>query len=313
MNSFFEEYVQINGINQYFLHYPAQSDIVVLFLHGGPGQSEGHFVYKTRPIQQNYNLVYYDQRGAGKTQTKSKTKPQDITLEKLIDDLRATVQYVSKRYANSKIVLLGHSWGSILGIEYIKRYAETVSAYVGMGQVVNFLKGEKIGFDYCMELAKKSGNKGDLKTLNSLNDYPFSVNQDTAYKTFMRFRSVQAKYKLAGYSGGMHKMLPIFLKSPIFSLNDIPAFLFSLKTNINLLNSLIKYDTSSFTQFSIPVFFVCGRNDWQVPSVLAEKYFSVINAPEKALYWIENAGHLADIENPSEYNKALHDICNKLS
>lgn len=312
MSNYIEEYVQINDIKQYFLHYPAQSDIVILFLHGGPGQSEVQLAYKTGLSQQNYNVVYYDQRGAGKTQSKNKTKSQDITLENLLDDLKATIQFISKRYADSKIILLGHSWGSILGIEYIKRYPNTVSAYIGMGQVVNFLKGEKVGFDYCYEQVKQGGHKGSKKKMNHFKDYPFSINQKNALKMIGLFRSIQMKYKLAGYSGGNAKMLSLFMKSPLFSLSDIPTLLFSMQTNCNLINNLLTYDTCDFTKFNIPVYFICGRNDWQVPSVLVEKYYSDIDAPDKALYWIEDAGHLSDIENPNDYNAALSDICQRL-
>ncbi len=88
MKAFTEEYILINGIKQYFLQYPVEnSSEVVLFLHGGPGSSEAHFVYKT--IKQNlpYSFVYYDQRGTGKTQSKNKSNPQDISLEALIWEL----------------------------------------------------------------------------------------------------------------------------------------------------------------------------------------------------------------------------------
>jgi len=312
MKDFIEEYIQINDIKQYFLHYPAQSDIVVLFLHGGPGQSESHYAYKTKPSHQNYNLVHYDQRGTGKTQSKNKTKPQDVTLENLLDDLRVTIEYIKKRYTNSKVVLLGHSWGSILGIEYIKRYSDTVSAFIGMGQVVNFLNGEKAAFDYCSEIVKRNEDKRDIKQLELLSDYPFSADQENIFKTIMHFRKIQMKYKLVGYCGGSRKMRSHLMKSPTFVLKDIPILLTSMKTNNNLVNCLFRYDTSNYTKFNVPIYFICGRNDWQVPSVLVDTYYSSIEAPDKAFHWIENAGHLADIDNPDGFNQSLWAICQRL-
>lgn len=253
-------------------------------------------------------MVYYDQRGAGKTQIKTKSKPHEISLEYQIEDLRQTIEHVKTKYQTQKIFLVGHSWGSVLGIEYVKLYPNTVSAFIGMGQVVNFLAGEKTGYDYCLDVVTKRGKKGDVKKLTSLKGYPDSINGKNMLKLFMKLRSVQMKHKLAGYSGGNFKTISLFMKSPIFSLRDVSVQLSSLKTNRNLLESLLAYDTSGDTSYSIPIYFICGRNDWQVPSVLAEKYLDQITAPRKKVYWIGDAGHLLDIDNPLAFNAALKEI-----
>ncbi len=92
-----EEYITINGTKQYLLHYPFKKEApVLLFIHGGPGQSETMMAYileeyKTR----NYNIVYYDQRGAGKTFLKNKKAKPDTELLK--QDLLEIVQYLKKR------------------------------------------------------------------------------------------------------------------------------------------------------------------------------------------------------------------------
>ena len=173
MDIFFEEYVKINGIEEYFIHYPKRSNTSLIFLHGGPGESEAYFLYKMHSKNQNYNLVYYDQRGTGKTQLKNKSKENDITIEKLLLDLKETINYVKEKYKSKYIILLGHSFGSVLGIEFIKKYPNTVSAYIGMGQVVSFKVGEKTGFDYCFDLVKKSGSKKYIEKMCKLKNYPF--------------------------------------------------------------------------------------------------------------------------------------------
>lgn len=59
---FFEEYVPINEIKQYFVHYRKDSDFVVLFLHGG--MTEAHFGYKNvlkdRMYTQTKSSFYWD-------------------------------------------------------------------------------------------------------------------------------------------------------------------------------------------------------------------------------------------------------------
>lgn len=104
------EYALINDCNHYFLHFPLESDIVILHIHGGPGQSTSDFAYLQEEYFNYSNFVYYDQRGAGRTQLKNKSTPDEITTEQLLDDLDKIVDFISERYHTKKIILLGHSW-----------------------------------------------------------------------------------------------------------------------------------------------------------------------------------------------------------
>jgi len=45
----------------------------------------------------------------------------------------------------------------------------------------------------------------------------------------------------------------------------------------------------------------------------AAKYFEKINAPQKGLYWIENAGHATDIDNPADFCKAAKEVVTRLA
>lgn len=308
MKNYYEEYAQINDIRQYFLHYPNESDVVFLFLHGGPGQTEAQFSYKTVPAERAYNVVYYDQRGTGRTQSENKSKKSTVTLKTLLGDLKKTVAYIRIRYPNRKLVLLGHSWGSILGLEYIKQYPETVDGYVGMGQVVNFKRGERAAYEHCFEAATEK----DRKKLKELGDYPNSQTFENLNDACMKFRKIQAKYKMMGFSGGNGKLAKVFMKSPIFRLKDLFALSKTMKVNENLLKCVAEYDTENETNFSVPVYFICGENDWQVPSVVAQQYFDRVTAPDKELFLIKNAGHMTDLDNPTEYHNALTTICERI-
>ena len=303
---FCTEFVPINGIEQYFLHYPADSRTVVLFLHGGPGQTEMFFTHLTRPQTPACSFVFYDQRGTGKTQARNLSRPEDISLDVLISDLHETVAYVGQQYPGQHIILLGHSWGSILGIEYVKRYPEAVSAYVGMGQVVHMLSGERIAFEKLKTAVIAKGHARSMKLIKSFEGYPDNVDKDHYIKTMLRFRKFQAKY---GYSVSVGGLMTKVIKSPLFSLKDIHPFLTTFKTNKNLMDTLIKYNTIDMINYSLPVFFICGQDDWQTPVVLVENYFETLHAPYKEMFYVEKAGHLTDIDNPCGYNQAIAAIC----
>ncbi|MDA0055509.1 alpha/beta hydrolase [Brachyspira hyodysenteriae] len=230
----------------------------------------------------------------------------------MLIDLKETINYVKLRYNSKYIILLGHSWGSVLGIEFIKKFPNLVSAYIGMGQVVNFKIGEKTGFDYCYDIVQKSNNQKYIKKIEKLKNYPFIINKNNVFEIFKNFREIQVKYKLAGYYEGNDKLNKIIKQSPIYSFKDMfnsnPLML-----NKNIIYYLINYDTSKFTNFSIPIFFICGANDWQVPTVIVKEYYKTINAPDKDIFIAENAGHLLNIENTKDYNLIVEGICSRVS
>ena len=128
MRDFEEEYLPINGIKEYLLHYKAsESKPVVLFIHGGPGLSESFFAYELQKHNNNsYTLVCYDQRGSGKTLIKN---PQaKFSIDILLNDLHDTIKYLKNKYNKNKIVLLCHSWGTVLFNNVIKEViAEAVN------------------------------------------------------------------------------------------------------------------------------------------------------------------------------------------
>ncbi|MCL2035676.1 MAG: alpha/beta hydrolase [Oscillospiraceae bacterium] len=304
-----EEYIEINDITQYFLHYPSPQKEVAIMLHGGPGQSEAHLAYSLRPYWDFCNVVYYDQRGAGKTQIKNKSKPDSITLEALMADLKQTIQYVKGKYQTDRIILIGHSWGSILGTEYILKYPDDVICYIGYGQVVDLLRGEKIGYEKLKDSIERKGAKKDIKKLKAFGDYPYGAVAKGFMKTAMAFRKMQAKH---GYAPDTAKVRELVLKSPIFSLNDIFPMLKSLKTNKNLMDIFLQHRIWDKIKYQIPVYYILGRNDWQTPSILVAEYFDKIDAPKKGIYWVEDAGHLTDVGNPEGFCKSVKEIITQL-
>lgn len=167
---YFEEYIPINGISQYLFHCGTDyKNPVLLILHGGPGSAESIFSYTFQEKWENiFTVVHWDQRGAGKTLTENPDEDTFPTTEILLNDLKEICDYLKKKYNKKKIILLGHSWGSILGSLYIQSHPEDIEYYIGVGQVVDMLENEKVAYDKTKEAILKANNKHDLKKLNSL-------------------------------------------------------------------------------------------------------------------------------------------------
>lgn len=303
--------VKINGIEHYFLHYTNESDVVILYLHGGPGQSESFLSYKTKDERVKCNFVYYDQRGTGRTQLKSPSTMEDVNLENLLLDLQEIIQYVKRKYQTNKIILLGHSWGSILGTCYIKKYPNDVLCYIGMGQVIDFIMGEKINYDKLEQILLSDNNKKNIKKFQRFEGYPYNLTEENLLRVILDFRKLQSKY---GLTGDTWNQLKTMFRSPIVGVKDFINMITSknMEASKKLIDYMFAYSILKDKDYQLPVYYICGRNDWQVPSVLVNDYFETINAPKKQLYWVENAGHITDFDNPQGFNDALLDIINNL-
>ena len=311
IKDFQEEYVPINGITQYFLHYPLPKDTVAIILHGGPGQSEAILAHCFRPYWDFCSVVYYDQRGAGSTQRKSQSKPDELVIDTLIADLKETIRYVKEKYQAERVVLIGHSWGTVLGTQYIRQHPDDVIAYIGYGQVVDMLRGERAAYDELKKAVEKKGDKKDLTALYALNDYPYDVGSEDFLKSVLAFRRLQTKY---GYLDTLPKILRAVVRSPLFRLSAVTALFAAdaLKRNKHLVDALLTYSVWDDAAYQTPIFYVLGKDDWQTPSVLAAEYFDRIMAPQKGLYWIENAKHMCDLDDPEAFCQSIRDILSKL-
>ncbi|MCC8023485.1 MAG: alpha/beta hydrolase, partial [Clostridiales bacterium] len=289
-----EEYIQYNGIEHFLLHYAkAGEKPVLLYLHGGPGSFVHPFAYKLDETWGDIcSQVHWDQRGAGKTQRRNKgIRPESI--EQMLTDMHGVVEHIKQVYHKDKIVLLGHSWGSVLGSLYILRHPENVAAYIGTGQVVNMMENERFGYQQVKELAQKAGNTKHLKKLAQLGDYPpaepDSLDFEELLKQIMVVRKVQAKYERKPAGGNMYAMA---LRSPSMRLSDILSFLGALKVNQELMKKMFAFDLNQYSkQYAVPIHYILGDLDTTTPTPLSRAYFDTIEAPVKRISIIANAGH----------------------
>ena len=298
------EKVKIGDINQYLLIRGHDvNNPVLLFLHGGPGSPEmGIANLFQRRAEEFFTIVHWDQRGAGKSYSKKITE-ETLNIEQFISDTHELIHLLRKRFNKEKIYLLGHSWGTVLGILVVQRYPELFHAYIGMGQVINIIENEKISFQYTLDAAKKAGNKKVINKLESL---------EPPYVGDLKALRFQRKW-LAKYGGALHNEKSIMavmkkmLVSPEYSLKDLPKFIKgmikSLKvmwgqlTEINFLEQV--------PELKIPIFFFVGRYDYQVPFELVEIFYKKLKAPKKFLIWFENSGHFPNFEEPDKFQEAL--------
>src|SRR3546814_18307757 len=115
-----------------------------------------------RPWEDVFTVVQYDQRGAGRSYPLNDpaTLASTMTPERYRDDAIELIELLKKRYDKRKVVLMGHSWGSIVGLSVAVKRPDLLYAYVCVGRGIDFRDGEKAGLAWTRAQAVAAGNPG---------------------------------------------------------------------------------------------------------------------------------------------------------
>ncbi len=293
------EKVNIGGSGQWVLERSENTDNpVILFLHGGPGTSQLTSNRRnTKRLEKFFTVVNWDQRGAGKSYA-AIADSDKMNIDRFIQDTRELTLYLMKKFAKERIVLAGHSWGSAIGALTVAKYPELYYCYVGIGQVANMEEGELASYQWTLDQAKKRNARRAVRALEIMGPPP--------YQGDWRASTISERSYVARFGGEVHGnwlgAIGIVLGNVLFSreynladrINVFRGVLDSMKL---LWPQLFKVDLfRSVPELKVPVFFMEGRHDHEVPSEIAARYFAVLKAPAKELVWFENAAHMVNSE-----------------
>ncbi len=305
------ELVEIGGIQQ-ALYFRGEdtANPVILFLHGGPGSPEMPFMHTFQyEWEEDFTVVQWDQRNAGKTYYANDPDAvlSTVTADRVLEDAHEVTGYIKQKLDTDKIVIMGHSWGSVLGTMLVQTYPEDYSAYIAVGQMVNMIDNERVGYEKVLEAARAAGNQNDVAALEALAPYPeedFDVSFNNKISTL---RGYQIKYGL-GTGLELETVLPV-LVSPYYSLSEMMYFLSvdAQKYQGDLMRFLLEdYDARNYgTEYSIPVYYIMGENDYQTPYPIAEAFFEEITAPVQHFFSVPDAGHFTMLDNKTEFDRIL--------
>jgi len=161
-------YVDINGMEQgMFIQSKNISNPVLLFVHGGPGMPE-YWLTQRYPtgLEDYFTVVWWEQRGAGLSFSPD-LSPEKMTAEQFVSDTLEVTNYLRERFGKEKIYLMGHSWGSYIGIQAAAREPELYYAYIGMAQISYQIQSEQLAYKYALEEYKKNGNTRMVQKLEA--------------------------------------------------------------------------------------------------------------------------------------------------
>jgi len=311
-----KNFIEIGGILQgFFIRAENPENPVILYLHGGPGSPELPLSYSyetSERLEKYFTVCYWDQRGAGMSFS-NLIDPTSMTLEQMIEDTRQMTEYLKDRFHKEKIYIMGHSWGSVLGIKTIEKYPENYLAYIGIGQVTNQLESEKLAYDYMLQHAREINDKSAIKNLKKFNrnapDFPTMEYIGNVRSTLMNKYGIGIMHDNFSMAGLVKDIL--FFKGYTFpeKIKYIRGMLFSLK---HLWDAVVTDNLfESSISFQVPVYIVHGKYDYQVSYELARDYIEIIEAPEKSFFTFEKSAHSPNIEEPEKFVQIIREIALK--
>jgi pimeloyl-ACP methyl ester carboxylesterase len=304
-------YVTLGGARQWVLiRGRSRANPLLVILHGGPGSSEtALFRAFNSELEDAFTVVYWDQRGAGRSYRRS-LDPAQMTVERFVADLDELVDHVLTRFDKKAVVLLGHSWGSVLGVIYAQQHPDKVAVYVGVGQVADMAESERRSYAFTLAEAEKRGHRGATRALRRIGPPPHGYREvGTERRWLMAF----------GGAFGPRFSMPRAIwramrtpeSSPLDLVQLVQGSLFSIKALWPALQAVdFRRDVG---RFAMPVVLILGRHDHQVVAEVAAAWFDAIEAPNKAIVWLENSGHFLPFEEPAAFNKALLEVVRPLA
>lgn len=315
------ETIPIGGIKQSILIQTEKpGSPVLLFIHGGPSMpvpgvssrgTDYALVMTTKELVKHFTLVFWDQRGTGKSFSKNIPK-ETMHLKQFIDDAREVTDYLRSRFNQDKLHLSAHSWGSVIGLYLAFKYPEKYYSYTGFSQITSWVENDRLSYKWLVQKATETNNKRALTELAAIGEPPYTKD----FKQWSVIRKWQFKYNTMFYDAGDKKSatffsgLKIMLRSPDYSLIDIYNSLvrgFKLSYTDAIIHDINSFDFfSEAPSLNLPVMFIRGRKEKHVMPELITRYFEILDAPKgKSLYWSEKSSHAFHFDDASEKEQRL--------
>jgi pimeloyl-ACP methyl ester carboxylesterase len=293
-------FIDVNGMQQWItIRGQNLNNPVLLILHGGPGVALSNIAPHFAEWERHYTLVQWDQPQSGATALKNFNQPSGpLTVKRFTNDAITVAEHVRERLGKPKMIVLGNSWGSVLGLHIAKARPDLVAAYVGTSQPVGGDYG-KVGYELALAAARARNDANAVAALEQVGPPPhegfeqFMVRQQYSnppglpasaaeqaagaamFKWYVTPPPADARYAApvampAGFDFGTHFIGTIRKMFEIYQAFD------ARKVGVS---------------FAVPVFIFQGETDINTPTSLARDYLSEIKAPAKGFATIPGAGH----------------------
>jgi len=287
--------VTINGCQQKILVQSNNTDNpILLYLHGGPGSSimlRSHIF--SGQLMDHFILVNWDQRGTAL----SFHEGMDTTMiseDQIREDALELIRYLLAKYHQKKVYLIGHSFGSVIGLQLVANHPEFFYAYIGVGQVAyDWNKSIAISYNWLHNQLEKANDISGLKRIEA-GKFPY-IDLITKYGGHHRL-SLDLDSMIRSSPYYFDGYLDLLRKGKAFSVKYMGKY-----------PQKQKEMNKSIWEIGVPLYFFEGVNDHVIacaPELVVE-YCKKVKAPIKKVIWFRKSAHYICVEEPEKFQNEL--------
>jgi len=279
---------RIGGIDQWVaVQGQDVSNPVILFLHGGPGEAQSPFLDQFKRWERDFTVVNWDQRGAGKTYEKNGEATPNFGLDRVVQDAIALTEHVLRKFGKTKLILVGQSAGTALGLKVAQRRPDLYCAFVGTAQVVNVIRGAE-----WQEKLANVPSTHDAAEMKALHQWAIKSPPDQPYMSLMME----------------------YMGSPEHPKPDAAKWVAGYNFEASKIGREIQaFDaTTNVPELTMPYILIQGREDRITPTIVAKAYFDRVRSKGKTFVEIEG-GHYACFTNAGAFVAALNKYARPLA
>lgn len=312
-------YVTLGGIRQYIqIRGQDTRNPMILFLHGGPANPTSCLSYHyQKDLEKDYTLVNWDQRGCGRTFYETHGKDAPVTAEQILLDLDALVDYLLERFGQRKLILLGYSWGTVLGVLYARLHPEKLTCYLSVCQCVHILSGSVYIAKRTAEHARDAGDVAYAMRLEQqirhfkTENTAFSAH---ALRSYSKLRDLTCAYRKSPTCRSMAAYIRTGMMSPDCDFRDLRWKMRQLllsKRYFEHVAPLYYYLSMEFDlrrlspEFRVPVYFLTSDDDRICPADLISEYYARITAPDKRILRLQTQTHTLLFDEPEIFCQSV--------
>jgi proline iminopeptidase len=280
-----ESHIPVGNAELYSREVGQGTEIIVL--HGGPDFDHSYLVPDLDRLSDSFHLIYYDQRGRGRSA--DRVQPEDVTLASEIADIEKVRQY----FHLDSVVLLGHSWGTVLALEYALRYPERVSRMILMNPApASTADYKQLRTEW---LEKRPEDMEQRKTISASAAY--KEGDPDAVTAYYRIHFKAALARREDYEMIIARLRASFTKEGILKSRAIEARL------MNDTWSSPDYDLlPKLKSLRIPTLVISGDHEF-IPAATAEHITQAV--PNAHMVTLKDCGHFSYLECPAAVREQI--------